>query len=63
MDYLKERHKTEIQMDREGSQKRQAQAEIPITIDMKGNSLAAAFEAMEDKFPSLKFVVATMAFW
>jgi hypothetical protein len=58
VDYLKDLHKIEIQIDIVAlAEGHGDQSKIPITIDVKGVSLAAAIQAIEDKYPGLKFVV------
>lgn len=59
MDYLKEVHKIEIQIDGPALKQEgyKDPAAFPITINLKSHSLIAAFQAIEDRYPSLKFVV------
>ncbi len=56
VDYLKDLHHIEIQID--SSAVPEQKASMPITKNMKGMSLAAAFQGLEDeKFGELKVVV------
>jgi hypothetical protein len=59
MAYLKELRGIDVQIDEASLLKVGARkgAEMPITFNVKGVSLAAALQAMEDKFVPLKFVV------
>jgi hypothetical protein len=52
VDYLKERHKIEIQIDNGA-----VNVETPITFRLKGVSLGAALQAIDDRYEDLKFVV------
>jgi hypothetical protein len=52
VDYVKERHKIEIQID-DGV----VNVETPITFRLKGVSLGAALQAIDDRYENLKLVV------
>ena len=56
VDYLKDLHHIEIQID--GSALPEQKQGMPITMNLRGVSMAAAFQRFEDeKFGELKFVV------
>ena len=57
VDYLKDRHKIEIQIDAKALSNAGLKADMPLTIDLKLLTLANALLAMEDQTPELKFVV------
>jgi hypothetical protein len=57
MDYLRERHKIDIQLDARALDDAGTGTDTPITINLKGITLADALQAWDDKMPDLKFVV------
>ncbi len=57
MDYLKERHKIEIQFDTKALAEAGIKPEMPLTIDLKGLTLGDFFQSLDDREPELKFVV------
>jgi hypothetical protein len=59
MDYLKDRHDIEIQLDEHslGMAVDGKERDLPITLNVKGIPLAAALQAIEDRYQPLKFVV------
>jgi hypothetical protein len=57
VDYLKDVRKIEIQIDKKSLEDAGLGAETPITFNLKGVSLAGVFQALDDQYRDLKFVV------
>jgi len=57
MEYLKDKHKIEIQVDGKALAEAGIGTDMPITFDLKPPSLAAALQALDDLIPQLKLVV------
>jgi hypothetical protein len=57
MDFMKEKHKIEIQIDARALEEAGVSADTPMTVDLKGLTLGDLFQAWDDKMPDLKFVV------
>jgi hypothetical protein len=53
MDYLKEKHGIEIQIDKSED----GASDMPITLRLKDVSLGAAFQAFDDQYRDVKFVI------
>jgi hypothetical protein len=57
IEYLREYHKIEIQIDHDALAEEGLTEDTPITMTVHGVTLAAAFQAFEDRFRFLTFVV------
>jgi hypothetical protein len=57
MDYLKDKHKIEIQFDAKALNDAGVSTDMPITINLKGITLGDLFQSWDDREPELKFVI------
>ena len=55
--YLKDQHETEIQIDKVALESVSIGVDTPITFSLRNKPLGAAFEAIEDLYPDLRFVI------